>query len=79
MSKLKQEELTSLQEAVNKVNTMQIQIGGLEAQKHALLHSIAEANNELGKIQEGLQETYGDVSIDITTGDIKENESSKED
>jgi hypothetical protein len=34
--KLKKEELKDLQSAVNKVNHTQLQIGGLELQKHQL-------------------------------------------
>ena len=36
--KIEKQELESLQEKVNKINSLQVQIGGLEAQKHELLH-----------------------------------------
>ena len=79
MSKLEEKELTALQDAVNKVNGLQLQIGGIEAQKHELLHSITSATQDLQKVQAGLEEKYGSVSVDIATGEIKENEPSTED
>jgi len=77
--KLTSEELKSLQDVVNDLNQIQLQIGGLELQKHELQHTAAEAKVALEKVQKGLQEEYGQVSVDIQTGDIKENELSKED
>lgn len=79
MNKLEEQELKTLQDAINKVNSIQIQIGGLEAQKHDLLHAITSATQELQKVQNELEEKYGSVSVDIATGEIKENEPSKED
>lgn len=78
-NKLTEKELTSLQEAVQKVNGLQMQIGGLETQKHELLHAIGQAVQEMNTLQGELKETYGDVSIDINTGDIKEVEPNTED
>ena len=72
--KLTQEELKELQEAVNGMNNLQLQIGGLEAQKHELLHSMEEAKVKLAEVQKKLEEVYGQVSVDIQTGDIKEEE-----
>lgn len=79
MNKLEEQELKTLQDAINKVNSLQLQIGGIEAQKHELLHSITAATQELQKVQNELEEKYGSVSVDISTGEIKENEPSKED
>ena len=77
--KIEKQELESLQEKVNKINSLQVQIGGLEAQKHELLHAISAANTELGVIQSELSEKYGDVSVDMKTGEIKQNEPNKKD
>ena len=79
MAKVKKEELKSLKAIVDKVNTLQVQIGGVEIQKHELLHAIDLAGKELKEIQEELQKKYGEVSIDLETGEIKENEPNKED
>jgi hypothetical protein len=77
--KLSTEELTKLQEAVGAVNNIQMQIGGVEAQKHELLHQIATASKELTDVQKGLEEKYGSVSVDINTGEIKDEEPNTED
>lgn len=77
--KIEKQELESLQEKVNKINSLQVQIGGLEAQKHELLHAIGTANTELSVIQSELSEKYGDVSVDMKTGEIKQNEPNKKD
>jgi len=77
--KIKKDQLEKLQNIVNQVNQIQMQIGGLEAQKHELLHMIASGKKQLDEYQLELNQEYGDVSIDIQTGEIKENESNKKD
>ncbi len=76
--KLKKEDLTNLQVAVNKVNQIQLQVGGLELQKHELMHTIAKAQAELADVQNDLKEKYGNISVDINTGEIAENGADKE-
>ena len=76
MSKvLKKEELAKLQEAVTKVNQIKNEIGNIEIQKHELLHLAADANSSLSEVQKGLEEVYGNVNVDISTGEITEQES----
>ena len=77
--KIKKEQLEKLQNIVNQVNQLQMQIGGLESQKHELLHMIASGKKQLDEFQLELNKEYGDVSIDINTGEIKENEPNKKD
>jgi allophanate hydrolase subunit 1 len=77
--KLKKEELTGLQDAVNKVNQIQLQVGGLELQKHELMHTITGAQAELASVQNNLKEKYGDISVDINTGEIAQNGVDKKD
>jgi len=79
MSKIKTEELEALQKVVGNINNLQMQIGGIEAQKHELLHAIASENNELQKIQKDLEETYGKISVNLQDGEITEDEPNKED
>lgn len=73
--KLSEVELKELQEVINKINEVQMQIGGLEMQKQELILVGIEAKKALGETQKTLEETYGQVQIDIQTGEIKENES----
>ena len=77
--KIKEEELTKLQDLVKNYNQHQLKLGELEVEKHGLLHSISNIQQDLQKFQDELRETYGDVSIDINDGKIATNESSKED
>ena len=74
MAKLKKEELKSLKQAIEKVTNMQAEIGGIEIQKHQLLHAVSNANMELQAVQKQLEDKYGKVSVDITTGKIKDPE-----
>ena len=77
--KIKKDELTKLQDLVKNYNQHQLKLGELEVEKHGLLHSISNVQQDLQKFQDELRETYGDVSIDINDGKIAQNESSKED
>ena len=77
--KIKQDELTKLQDLVKDYNQHQLKLGELEVEKHELLHSISNVQQDLRKFQNELKETYGNVSVDINDGKIAKNESSKED
>jgi hypothetical protein len=76
--KLSEVELKELQEVIGKINEVQMQIGGLEMQKQELILVGVEAKKALGETQKTLEETYGQVQIDIQTGESKENESDSE-
>ena len=76
--KIKKDELTKLQDLVKNYNQHQLKLGELEVEKHGLLHSVSNVQQDLQKFQDKLRETYGDVSIDINDGKIAENEPSKE-
>ena len=77
--KIKQDELTKLQDLVKDYNQHQLKLGELEVEKHELLHSISNVQQDLRKFQNELKETYGNVSVDINDGKIAKNEPSKED
>ena len=67
-NKITEEELKTIQDQQNKTNTMLAEIGLLETQKHALLHDIAQLNEDINNFKEKLQKTYGDVNITISDG-----------
>jgi len=73
--KLSEVELKELKEVIDKINEVQMQIGGLELQKQELILLGGAAKLALSETQKKLEETYGQVSIDIQNGEIKENES----
>jgi FtsZ-binding cell division protein ZapB len=80
MSKLEDNELKELRESIETINSLQMKIGGLESQKHNLLHEITISVNSFKLFQSELEKKYGKVNIDITTGEIKkEDGDSKED
>jgi hypothetical protein len=76
--KLTTEELETLNSTIKALNNVQSQIGGLELQKHELLHSFAQIKVKLEEQQKELNEKYGDKIIDINTGELKESESASQ-
>ncbi len=66
------EELAILNEKVTAINKAQMQIGGLEAHKHELLHALVGLGAELKEIQSKLESEYGSVSVDLVTGEISD-------
>jgi uncharacterized protein YecA (UPF0149 family) len=77
--KIKEEQLTKLQELVKSFNQHQLKLGELEIEKHSVLHSVSNVQQNLQEYQEELRKEYGDVLIDINDGKISENEPNKED
>lgn len=70
VEKITSEELTTLTEKVTAMNKAQMQLGGIEAHKHELLHALSGMNQELQEVQKELEDKYGSVSIDLATGEI---------
>ena len=70
VEKISEEHLKELQGHVNKINQAQLQLGGLESQKHSLLHAVVTMQTELTEFQNKLEEEYGKVSINIQDGSI---------
>ena len=76
---LTSDELKTVQSFVTAINQTQMQIGGLEAQKHDLVQQMAMIRTELQKVQGELQEKYGDVSINLADGTLTENADNPQD
>ena len=72
--KITEEQLKELQEVVNKLNQIQMQIGGLALQKHELSHAMVEVNADLQTKKKELEKEYGNISINIADGVITEKE-----
>ena len=70
VDKISEEQLKELQGHVNKINQAQLQLGGLESQKHSLLHAVVNMQTELTEFQNKLEEEYGKVSVNIQDGTI---------
>ena len=76
---LTSDELKTVQSYVTAINQTQMQIGGLEAQKHDLVQQMTMIRTELQKVQGELQEKYGDVSINLSDGTLTENADNPQD
>ena len=69
MNKIKEEQLKTIREQQSSLNNLLNQIGYLEAQKHAALHEFAKVNTDTEEFKKGLEEEYGDVNINLETGE----------
>ena len=81
MAKIKEEQLKEIVELQGKLGQIISNIGVLESQKHGLLHDVAAANKELEDFKAKLEEEYGAISVDLSTGEyteVKEEESKTE-
>jgi hypothetical protein len=67
--KIKEEELSLIQEQQKQLNELVHNIGMLESQKHGLLHDLAGANKDIEDYKEVLEGEYGAIEINLETGD----------
>jgi hypothetical protein len=72
VKKISEEQLQKLQEAVGSIQNLQSQIGGVEAQKHILLHQLLANQEQLQNMQVELEKEYGKVNINIKDGTYEE-------
>ena len=75
--KIKEEQLTTIKEQQEKINSILHQLGYLESQKHGLLHELASVNQEVEEFKKVLEKEYGAVNINLEDGsytEIKEEE-----
>ena len=81
VKKISEEELKLIQGKVQILNSLQMQIGGIELQKTAAIDQLKAAQADMQKTQNELEEKYGKVNINVTDGTITElqDESDKED
>jgi hypothetical protein len=74
MEKITEEQLKQLQELVGTINNAQTQLGGLEVQKHQMLHQLSEVQAKMQEFQTELEKEYGKISINIQDGTISKEE-----
>jgi Asp-tRNA(Asn)/Glu-tRNA(Gln) amidotransferase C subunit len=70
MKKIKEEQLEKLQTFVNAINQLQTTIGGVELQKQELTAQAISINKELRDFQEELRKEYGEITVNVKTGEI---------
>ena len=68
--KVTDEELKKLQDVVSGINSLQVEIGRLEAQKHMQLHKLAVVRDEATLLQTELEKNYGTADVNINDGSI---------
>tara|TARA_R110002074_G_scaffold31655_1_gene88698 strand:+ start:815 stop:1090 length:276 start_codon:yes stop_codon:yes gene_type:complete len=68
--KISSEHLQELLEVVNKINSLQFNIGRLESQKHKVLHELALGNDTVSMMQDKMMKEYGSYDINLTNGEI---------
>ena len=71
MDKLTDEELKSLQESVGKLNEFKIALADATTQKHLLQLEVIKHSETLSGVQRGLESKYGNISVDIQTGEYE--------
>ena len=68
--KITDEQLERVQSIFNDINRNQIEIGGIEAKKHAMLHHVSVLQESVGNMKDEFEKEYGTADIDIQTGTI---------
>lgn len=71
---ISKEHLEKLTTNTNKINETVFSIGKIELEKHRLSHYLADLNKAMEDVKKELEEVYGDVTIDLSTGEYKLNE-----
>jgi hypothetical protein len=72
--KITKKELELVQESVNKLNQAKLALADVELNKIQVLTAIQSAQQQVQVQQVALEEKYGSVSINLSTGEFKENE-----
>ena len=77
--KITKDELSKVQEISQEYNSIIQAVGNMELQKQDFLLKAAEVRASIEEVKKDLQETYGSVNIDLTTGEYKESAEDKKD
>jgi len=72
--KITDEELKDLQALAKDFENHYRELGVMSVRTHALNHAVQMLQGDMNEMQGKLKEQYGNVDIDIVTGDIKEND-----
>jgi len=72
MKKVTDKELQKLKDFVSVINDSQTTIGGLELQKQKLIRETEDQIAGLKAMQKKLEDKYGNVTVNLTTGEITE-------
>jgi len=78
VNKIDDQELKTIVDQQKQLNDILLQIGGLETQKHSLLHRIKSVNEDIEETKKGLEEKYGTININLQDGTYTEIEKEDE-
>lgn len=78
-NKITKDELSKVQEISQEYNNIIQAVGNMELQKQDFLLKAAEVRASIEEVKKDLQETYGNVNIDLLTGEYKTNVEDKKD
>jgi len=70
--KITDSELSKIQNLVRTINQLQSQIGGLEIQKSLAIQRLHNFQRDVDTFQVELKKKYGDVSVNLQDGTLKE-------
>jgi len=68
-NKLTEKELEKLKTSYSNIDKIVFDIGVVESKKHGLLHELALLNEKLEEVKKELHIKYGEVNIDVHTGE----------
>ena len=69
MAKITKEQLDRVVSQQSELSKVLNDIGALEANKHSLLHKIADVNKDIEQTKAELEKEYGAINIDLKTGE----------
>jgi len=78
VAKLTEEELKTVQELVSLIRRGENAVGALEVQKSSMLSEIKEIQDKLNEQRVALEEKYGQIEINLETGEYTVVDSEKE-
>ena len=77
--KITKEELEKVTKVSQEYNSIVLAIGNVELQKQDFLLKASEIRSNVDDVKKELQESYGNVNIDLTTGEYEESAEDKKD
>lgn len=69
---ISEKQLKTIQELTSKQNEMVLQLGSFEVQKSAILEQFKTNNKLVEDFKKELEEEFGQVQVDLKTGEISE-------
>ena len=70
--KLSEEELKSIQTAVSNLNQAKTILGDLSNQAYKAQLQVVSMEEAMASAQKSLEDTYGSISVDLSTGEYEE-------